>query len=172
MPLRHFVAKTMLFMNLSLLALAQQAAARPDFSQFVVKNVWRGTPAAPVLSKDQRSFRTRIREGAKSPVQFAGHYTVPQWGCGAGCSSFVVVDSISGKVYDVSFSLSDLPYAWLEKNPDHQLERIEFRPNSRLMKINGCLNEANCGFYDFEMIDGKGLKLLRKELLPKDVQLE
>jgi hypothetical protein len=49
---------------------------------------------------------------------------------------------------------------------------MEFHPNSRLMKIDGCPGEENCGFYDYEMVDGKGLKLLRKELLPKQYQPE
>jgi hypothetical protein len=38
-----------------------------------------------------------IRHGAKSDVEFAGHYTVPRWGCGTECKGFVVADSISGK---------------------------------------------------------------------------
>jgi len=44
---------------------------------------------------------------------------------------------------------------------------MEFYPNSRLLKINGCPNEENCGFYDYEMVNEKGLKLLRVELLPE-----
>jgi hypothetical protein len=34
------------------------------------------------------------------------------------------------------------------------------------MKINPCPYEQNCGLYDYEMVEGKGLKLIRKELLP------
>ena len=47
---------------------------------------------------------------------------------------------------------------------------MEFHPNSRLLKINSCPNGSNCGFYDYVMIDGSGLKLVRKELLPKEFQ--
>lgn len=108
-----------------------------------------------------------IREGAKSKVQFAGHYTVPRWGCGAGCSTFVIVDSISGAVYN-AFNVADLPPAWIEKHGEQ--EQMEFHPNSRLIKINGCINEQNCGFYDYAMVEGKGLRLVRKELLPKEFQ--
>ena len=108
-----------------------------------------------------------ISQGAKSRVQFAGHYTVPVWGCGAGCLTFVIVDSTTGTVYD-GFSVADLPPSWMEKHAD--MSRIEFRPTSRLFKINGCINEKNCGFYDYLMIEGQGLKLLRKELLPEEFQ--
>jgi hypothetical protein len=30
------------------------------------------------------------------------------------------------------------------------------------------IKEQNCGFYDYEMVEGKGLKLVRKKLLPKE----
>jgi len=139
----------------------------PDFKDFAVERTYTGVPAAPKLNRDQRTFRTVIREGAKSKVEFAGHYTVPRWGCGSGCSTFVIVDSITGAVYN-GFNVADLPAAWIEKHGEQ--ERMEFRPNSRLIKINGCINEQNCGFYDYVMTEGKGLKLLRKELLPQEFQ--
>ncbi len=142
-------------------------SARPDFKEFAVERIYTGAPAVPKLSRNQRSFRTMIRQGAKSKVEFAGHYTVPRWGCGSGCSTFVILDSITGAVDD-GFNVADLPIAWMEKHGEH--ERMEFRPNSRLIKINGCINEQNCGFYDYAMIEGKGLRLVRKELLPKEFQ--
>jgi hypothetical protein len=91
------------------------------------------------------------------------HYTVPRWGCGSGCRTFV----ITGMVFD-GFNVADLPAAWIEKHGEQ--EQMEFRPNSRLIKINGCINEQNCGFYDYARTEGKGLRLVRKELLPKDFQ--
>ena len=63
--------------------------------------------------------------------------------------------------------MAGLPLTWLEKHGGYDaLERMEFHPNSRLMKINACPNEENCGLYDYEMVEGKGLKVIRKELLP------
>jgi hypothetical protein len=143
------------------------SSARPEFSQYPVERIYTGKPAAPKLTPSQRTFRTRIRYGAKQPVEFAGHYTVPRWGCGAGCSGFMIADSITGRVYD-GFYIADLPGAWEEQQDESDLPlRIEFHLNSRLFKINGCPNETDCGFYDYLMVDGKGLKLIRKELLPK-----
>ena len=81
-------------------------------------------------------------------MEFAGHYTVPRWRCGAGCSVFVVVDSITGTVYD-GFGVSDLPQPWVEQHDEPA--RIEFQPGSKLLKINGCPGERNCGFYDCVM---------------------
>jgi hypothetical protein len=150
-------------------ALAQEGWPRPKFSDYSVRRIYQGKPAKPILNKDQRTFRTVIREGAKANVEFAGHYTIPRCGCGAGCSAFYLVDSVSGRVYD-GFGVADPPFAWLEKHDPEEVKRIEFHPNSRLLKITGCPNERNCGFYDYVMIDGKGLKLVRKELLPKEFQ--
>ena len=148
--------------------LSQAGKPRPEFSDYSVQKIYKGKPATPVLSKDQRWYRTAIREGAKRNMEFAGHYTVPSFGCGTGCSAFYIVDSISGKVYD-GFAASDLPDAWLGKH-DPEAKRMEFHPNSRLFKINGCPNETDCGFYDYVMVSGVGLKLVRKELLPKEFQ--
>jgi len=143
---------------------------RPRFRDYRVKNIHHGKPVPPVITKEFRGFRTRIREGAKSDVEFAGHYTVPRWGCGTECIGFVVVDSISGKVYD-GLGVASLPFPWLQEyGGDDAIPRMEFYPNSRLLKINACPNEEDCGFYDYEMTDGKGLKLLRVELIPEASQ--
>ena len=152
---------------------ADEPRMRPQFSDFPVKEIYRGTPAVPKLATPgERMFRTRIRFGAKAKVEFAGHYTVPRWGCGTGCSGLVIVDSISGRVYEVPFSVVELPGSWEESQDSGPPERMEFHPDSRLMKFDMCPNEHDCGFYDYLMVDGKGLKLLRKELLPKQFQTD
>jgi hypothetical protein len=135
-----------------------------------VKNIYGGAPALPVLDKDRRRFRTMIRRGAKLPVEFAGHYTVPRWGCGTGCTEFAIVDSISGRAYSAPFAVEELPGAWEEKHIGNFPGRMEYRPDSILMKVNGCPSERDCGFYDYLMVEGEGLKLIRKELLPKEFQ--
>jgi hypothetical protein len=147
-----------------------QSQKRPAFSDYPVSEVYQGPPAQPILNAEQRRFRTRIRSGAKSAVEFAGHYTVPRWGCGAGCTYFVIVDSISGRVYEGSFGVEELPGSWEEKHIDNLPSRMDFQPDSRLMKVNGCPNERDCGFYDYIMVEGEGLKLIRKRLLPKEFQ--
>ncbi len=148
---------------------SQAEKPRPKFSDYPVKDIYRGQPARPIITKEFRSFRTMIRNGADSDVEFAGHYTIPRWGCGTDCNGFVIVDSISGRVYD-GFGVAGLPFKWIEKHGGEEMERMEFHPNSRLLKVNACPNETNCGLYDYVMVEGRGLKLLRKELLPKEFQ--
>jgi len=147
----------------------KQSQGRPQFSNYPVTEVFRGKPAKPILDAQQRVFRTMIRKGSEHPVEFAGHYTVPRWGCGAFCDAFAIVDSISGHVYD-GFVVTEFPGSLEEGHVGDLPSRMEFHPDSRLMKINGCPNERDCGFYDYVLVEGQGLKLLRKQLLPKEFQ--
>jgi len=153
------------------LTFPQSGKPRPDFSDYPVQHIYTGKHAPPILSKEQRWFRTRIREGAEADIQFAGHYTVPAWGCGSSCIAFVIVDSISGRVYDGS-AISALPDDWVEEYKPPSTAPVEFHPTSRLLKVNGCPSEHDCGLYDYVIVGGKGLKLIRKELLPQKYQPE
>jgi len=162
------------FYLLSGVALLYAAGPRPEFSDYPVKSIYKGPHAKPKMDVGQRRFRTRIKEDSRPPVEFAGHYTMPRFGCGALCTMFFIVDAVSGKVYD-GFTIQELPQTYLEQYfPDYSKNplRFELHPDSRLFKINGCIGEHDCGFYDFEMVKGKGLKLIRKELLPKEFQPE
>jgi hypothetical protein len=164
------MARVLLLVLFSAAAIyGQSTPPRPPFQNYPAKRIYKGTPARPILSKDQRTFRTRIRDGAKSPVEFAGHYTLPRFGCGTGCSAFFIVDSITGKVYD-GFGVADLPGQWIEKQAGVPPLRIQFITSSRLLKINGCPNEHDCGYYDYVMVEGRGLKLVDKWLLPQEFQ--
>jgi hypothetical protein len=62
---------------------------------------FQGKPAAVNLAshKDARSFRTRLREGALTGPNFAGHMTVILWGCGTSCQTVALVDARNGRVY-------------------------------------------------------------------------
>jgi hypothetical protein len=56
-----------------------------SFDMFQVDEVYNGKPAGPNFSSDPdaKYFKTRIKEGCKSKgVNFAGHYTIIEWGCG------------------------------------------------------------------------------------------
>jgi hypothetical protein len=160
------------FLAIGACLFGEEAKPRPKFTDFPVTKIYQGTPAPPrLVNQGQRTFRTMIRRGAKNHVEFAGHYTVPVWGCGTECVEFVIVDSTAGKVYDVPFSAVNLPMDWLEGHGGYDAyKKMEFYPDSRLLRFDGCPNERDCGYYDYIMVDGKGLKLIRKELLPNQYQ--
>jgi hypothetical protein len=72
----------------------------PRFAEFKVEKVFNGKPAPPVLLRpEERRFRTVLREGANAGPNFAGHYTIVEWGCGTECWQAAVVDAETGRVY-------------------------------------------------------------------------
>lgn len=72
----------------------------PTFQDYKVAHIYKGKLAIPVLrTPDDREYRTRIRRGAAEGANFAGHYAVVILGCGTQCSSFLIVDIQSGRVF-------------------------------------------------------------------------
>ena len=82
------------------LLLCSAVLAQPKFSDYPAAKTFTGKPAAAKVERaDDRMFRTRIREGAAKGPNFAGRFTVVQWGCGSGCVSTVIVDAGNGTIY-------------------------------------------------------------------------
>jgi hypothetical protein len=78
-----------------------------SFERYPAGASFRGTVAKPILATHyERSFRTEIRTQANKGPNFAGHYTVAKWGCGAPCLSFVIVDARTGSVYNPGFPVA------------------------------------------------------------------
>ena len=89
--------------------LVASTADPPRLQDYPVTDIFRGRPADPVLStKDARMFRTQLRRQAALGPNFAGHYTLALWGCGAGCANGAVIDARSGHVWFVPFSFEDV----------------------------------------------------------------
>lgn len=138
--------------------------AAPRFEDFPVAaaEMFHGAPAAPQLkTAGQRTFRTMIRDGASKGPAFAGHYSVPQWGCGAGCLQMALIDARSGAVYDGPFGT--LPNATLAPDPnvDPDKSGIFFHLDSFLLLARGCPNEKDCGTYYYRWT-GARFELLRR----------
>lgn len=73
-----------------------------DFRRHPVSETFTGVPAPVDLESDPqaRQFRTRLTEGAKQGPNFAGRYTVVEWGCGTNCQQIAVIDVRTGRVSD------------------------------------------------------------------------
>lgn len=73
----------------------------PTFDDFPIENRYKGIPAKVDLSSNRyaKKFRTVLREGAREGPNFAGHYTLVEWGCGSSCQSHAIVDAKNGKVF-------------------------------------------------------------------------
>ena len=74
--------------------------SRPRFEDYPVNETWGGTAASVQFkSPSERLFRTQIKEAAKKPPDFAGHYRFAIWGCGTGCVGGAIIDLQSGEVF-------------------------------------------------------------------------
>jgi hypothetical protein len=84
-----------------------------------------------------------FRDGKeKVGPNFAGHYIVVQWGCGTSCVMMVIVDALTGKIYDIPLGFGReggqrivLPMVGLSP------AEVAFRLRSRLWKMNACLDQ-------------------------------
>ena len=122
--------------------LSGSAAAPPKFEDFLVTDIFTGTPVAPQLSTAQaRRFRTQLRTQAPRGPDFAGHFKLALWGCGAGCVFVSVIDSISGEVDFAPFSFQD---AWtnIDGRPRVSCHHSsDFRLDSELYIVQGSIHD-------------------------------
>jgi len=142
------------------------AAATPAFEQFHVDAKFTGKPAAPVLKTSRdRSFRTMIRTGAADGPDFADHFTIVQWGCGAGCVQMVTVDAANGTIYNAPFKTLDwqlVKYDGRLASNDDKFEALVYKRDSRLLVVRGCPDEGTaCATFYYEWT-GAQFKLLDK----------
>lgn len=74
----------------------------PPFGEYAVgdRSIGRPRPALVDLTSAPygQMYRTKLREGAATGPNFAGHYTIVLWGCGTGCQFVSVVDARTGRL--------------------------------------------------------------------------
>ena len=138
--MRRYFPLLLLVCGVSPAAFGQSRA--PQFKHYPVSERYHGPQAVPKLVQGTPAwyFRTRIREAARQMPNFAGHYVLATWGCGAECLSSAIIDVKTGEVYTDAGSVC----CWF--NPDlpakpADFKPIEFRINSRLVVFTGVLNE-------------------------------
>lgn len=125
---------------------ARGARRRPQFQDYPATPTSIHPARAKILTSSDRRFRTRIREDAAKGPNFAGKYTIVVWGCGSGCQSFVVVDSVTGRVH------WNRPFSILGVPDDLRHDGLQYKVNSRLLMAGGCPEDEKCGTYYFEWI--------------------
>jgi hypothetical protein len=134
----------------------------PALSDFAVRQIAKDKPTSPILATPRdRQYRTAIRSRVAEGTNFAGHYVIAQWGCGTGCSEFVIADVNTGRVYDTSFQTVDYHYPSKDDNPGWWCypESLTFSANSRLLIIEGCLSGKQCG-RNYYVMEPTGLRHL------------
>ena len=135
------------------------------FDDFKVDSVYKGKLAAPDFSSDSnsRQFRTRIKEGCKAlGVNFAGKYTIIEWGCGCECQLMAIVDRQNGRIL-----FSKIPFDTMDGHCG-----TKYKLTSRLLIVNTDVMEERKGYREmyrlnpdfripsaFSMQDGQLIKI-------------
>lgn len=161
MPVR---IATLLVLALQMLfAQATKSSAEPKFKDYAVPVETRLKYVPPKFSTAaQRRFRTVIRDWTRKGPNFAGHYTIAEWGCGTGCVQMVVVDNRTGNVYQGPWGALPFAVFCFGSNPDKDKTEILYRRDSSLLIFRGCPNFAHCGT-TYDLWNGSGFKVLRRQ---------
>jgi hypothetical protein len=137
------------------------AAEKLKPSDFPVQRVYRGKPAKADFSGENahfRDFRTRIRQGMATGPNFAGEYSVIQFGCGTGCSSVIVANNRSGR-----------PYTFPRGGEDNMYLALKYKLDSRLMIAQwGSYESGKCYMEYFDFTDGGWREISKREVGPLD----
>jgi hypothetical protein len=137
----------------------------PRFEDYPSGEIFNGKPAPPNLARPgDRLFRTKIREGIAKGPNFAGHYSIADWGCGTSCVSIAVVDAKTGNSYSGPFGIlgygEALKYADTSEN---KFQPLSYNINSRLLIVRGCPEDVDkdCASYFWEWRES-AFRLIRK----------
>lgn len=123
------------------------------FPMFKVQNVYKGKLAAPDFKTDPgaKLYKTQIKNQCKARgVNFAGHYTVIEWGCGTECENIAIVDRITGVIY-----YSSMPYT----QGDEGFYGIKYKQDSNIMIMNSYNLEDHEGYVLVR--DGQRTKIMQ-----------
>lgn len=136
------------------------------FQDYPARVGFKGKPAKPILvTAREHSYRTEIRYQARKGPDFAGHFTVAEWGCGSPCLYFVIINATSGAIYDPGIVVGCV-------NEYRMDAEVHFQLESRLIAVTGVLktpsssDEVVCGTNYYQW-DGKRLSLIHFEPWPK-----
>jgi len=141
----------------------------PTYEQHHVTDNFDGSVAKPTLNGQPRArqYRTAIREGAKSGPNFAGHYTIVGWGCGATCTSVAIVDARTGEVFFPPFQeLVHYGFDVAPGEPEPDFWPLRFRRDSSLLVVIGEVDTKQGGIRYYHWT-GHTLKLLKVVLTEK-----
>jgi hypothetical protein len=128
----------------------------PDFQDYPVSITFTGVPAeVSMATAGARRFSTELRRQAAQGPNFAGHYTLARWGCGAGCVVGAIIDSRTGQVWfpGIRAESRSTPTALVNHGSD-------FRIDSELIMLTGVINEGDAGNAYYRWHDNT-LSLLR-----------
>jgi hypothetical protein len=143
-----------------------QDGAAPDFKSYPAAAFKGRAAALKLTTREARGYRTRLREGARRAVNFAGHYKLHTWSCGTGCLQTAFIDAKTGEVFFPKELDGFIACYYGDKPVESLEEALQFRKGSRLIRMSGYpyserdKSEPKKGLYYYEW-DGGDLKLVK-----------
>jgi len=148
--MRPVIVIILILGGLVLSAAGSVSAQRPPrFENYRVAGIYKGRTARPIIDKDSRTFRTRVRWAAKSRPTFAGEYILGQIGCGAACRLTFALNARTGRVVWLPFTIC----CWQPDAIDEATDATKARLNSRLIILRGLRNEGEGDYVGDAMTD-------------------
>lgn len=137
------------------ISLANAPAGAPHFEDYpaVAHPIAKRAPVQ-LRTRWDRLFRTNLRNAANDSPDFAGDFVVAQWGCGASCTGWAVVDPAAGRVLTVKGYEN---VVGIQAGDD---ARVLYRRSSRLIVTEGSADDEN-GSHDgltYFVFNGKGFR--------------
>ena len=168
----------LLALNISVATSTKRAVPKPAprFQDYPAILTFFGTNAsARLVSPADRNFRTMLKNGSAEKPNFAGDYIVVRWGCGSGCAKGAVINARTGAVAWLPHLVSECVQQC--KDFDDK-EWIDFRPDSKLLILNGLLgtepgrraidkNDGKSGSFYYLFENGKFRLLYSKKAEPR-----
>lgn len=138
------------------------AESGPRYVDYPAAAIYRGRVAEPRFrpgadrwpDSDPR-FRGQVAIDLAKGPDFAGAYVVVMTSCGTGCSYVVIVDARTGEIYQ------HLPFRMVVAGPPEQYRGLMFRLTSRLLTVEGFIDQSvrpTRAYYEWS---GRSLRLLR-----------
>ncbi|GAB2870228.1 hypothetical protein GCM10027277_44390 [Pseudoduganella ginsengisoli] len=112
---------------------ANNAIAAPRFEDFPATKYTGKIAQVRLADARSRQYASVLRAGVKGAPNFAGHYFLVTWGCGASCITGAAIDAGTGNVTWLPFTVC----CW----PLQISEPLAFRRDSNLLVTHGALNE-------------------------------
>jgi hypothetical protein len=152
-----------------MIALAAITQPTPKFADFPAapEGPFKPAPVDLASHPEAREFRSQIRSDAKAGPNFAGHFTIVDWGCGSACLQWGVVNARSGAVwFEPGLSVVSVDHVADEPAPaagaNADFYNLRFRLDSRLLIVLGAPGEdearEGAGYY---LWDGKAFAPLK-----------
>jgi hypothetical protein len=138
--------------------------AAPRFEDFRVPTPIPPRNGAAFVTNHVPDPEKEISESAKEGPDFAGHFVIERFSCGSGCTSFVIVNVVTLKVFRNDF---DVAYSFCPANrPPGAEAELAYKLDSRLLIVTGAIEtlsrtrgevDGPCGYF-YYLWDGRSLK--------------